>query len=90
MVFSVKASRRTIVPGVRCNRGQGTTGTIVWEYDPVTGLWESKTGFEGSARIEPVAFTIGDRAYVTTGRSGSYYFDDIWAFDPDDEYNEDD
>ncbi|MBN2519099.1 MAG: galactose oxidase [Bacteroidales bacterium] len=68
--------------------GQGSAGSEVWEYDPVTDLWEKKTSFEGSGRIEAVSFSIGNRAYVTTGRNGSYYFDDIWAFDPDDEYNE--
>ncbi len=70
--------------------GEGTAGSIVWEYDPVTDLWEQKTTFEGSGRIDAVAFVVGSRAYVTTGRNGSYYFDDLWAFDPDSEYNEDD
>jgi N-acetylneuraminic acid mutarotase len=68
--------------------GQGSTSSIVWEYDPVADLWEQKTSFEGVSRIEAVSFTIGNRAYLTTGRSSGYYFDDIWAFEPDSEYDE--
>jgi N-acetylneuraminic acid mutarotase len=70
--------------------GESTAGSIVWEYDPVTDLWVQKTSFEGSGRIEAVAFAIGNRGYITTGRSSSYYFDDIWAFDPSAEYDEND
>jgi photosystem II stability/assembly factor-like uncharacterized protein len=70
----------------------GEKGSIVgdiWEYDPGTDTWEEKTGFEGSARMEAVAFAIGNKGYVTTGRSSSYRFDDIWEFDPLLEYDED-
>ena len=67
--------------------GQGSAGIEVWEYDPVTDLWTKKTPFEGSARADAVAFCIGDRAYISTGRSSSYYFDDLWTFDPEAEYN---
>ncbi len=70
--------------------GEGSAGTIVWEYDPVMDLWEQKTAYEGSGRADAVAFAIGNRGYVATGRSSSYYFDDIWAFDPAAEYNEGD
>jgi hypothetical protein len=62
--------------------GKGTTGTSVWEYDPSTDLWTSRTGLEGSARMEAVGFAIGSYGYVTTGRSGSSYFDDAWGFEP--------
>jgi hypothetical protein len=62
--------------------GKGTTGTSVWEYDPSTDLWASRTGLEGSARMEAVGFALGNYGYVTAGRSGSYYFDDLWGFEP--------
>lgn len=71
----------------------GSTSSVTsstWEYDPVTDLWEPKTNFEGAGRTEAVAFGIGDYGYIATGRSGSYYLDDIWRFEPfanyDDEY----
>ncbi len=69
----------------------GTYGSMildVWEWDPTTDLWELKTKFEGSSRTEAVSFIIGDRAFVTTGKNSSYYFDDLWEFKPFDEYNE--
>jgi len=62
--------------------GAGSAGTAVWAYDPVSDLWEQKTSLEASARIEAVCFAVGDRGYLLTGRSGSYYFDDIWGFEP--------
>ena len=70
--------------------GEGSAGNTVWEYDPVNDLWKQKTSFEGTGRVDAVVFVIGERAYITTGNSSSYYFDDIWGFDPDGEYNEDD
>ena len=70
--------------------GGQTTGVEVWEYDPGTDLWIEKTNFEGTIRSDAVGFAIGSRGYVTTGKSASYYFDDIWAFDPDAEYNKND
>lgn len=70
--------------------GEGTAGNKVWEYDQAKDLWAEKTSFEGSGRIQAVAFSIGDRGYVTTGSNGSTFFDDIWAFDPNAEYDEED
>jgi hypothetical protein len=62
--------------------GSGTTGDGVWEYDPSTDLWQQKTSFEGSPRMEAVGFVLGTNAYVTIGRDGSYYFEDLWGFGP--------
>ncbi len=60
----------------------------VWEYNPVTDLWEEKTSLEGTGRIDAVGFSVNNRGFITTGRSSSYYFDDIWEFKPDDVYDE--
>ena len=68
--------------------GGQTTGTDVWEYDPVTDLWNEKTSFEGTTRSDAVGFAIDNRGYVATGKSSSYYFDDIWGFDPNADYKE--
>ena len=68
--------------------GSGTIGTTVWEYNSLTDLWVLKTSFEGAARIDAVAFSIDAVGYVATGRSSSYYFDDIWLFEPQSEYDE--
>lgn len=75
----------------------GSTGSMVsntWEYDPQTDLWVEKTSIEFAARTEALGFAATDKngikkGYVTTGRSSSYYFDDIWCFDPNEEYDED-
>ncbi|HZK95181.1 MAG TPA: kelch repeat-containing protein [Prolixibacteraceae bacterium] len=61
-----------------------------WEYDPTADTWTNKTAFEGSARQDAVSFVVNSRAYVASGRSGSYYFDDIWEFKPNDEVDTDD
>jgi hypothetical protein len=68
--------------------GGQSTGIKAWEYNPVTDLWTEKTSLEGSARADAVGFTIGNLGYITTGKSGSYYFDDLWSFYPDDTYDE--
>lgn len=70
--------------------GGQTTGVIVWEYDPLNDLWIEKTSFEGSSRADAVGFAIGNLGYLTTGKSGSYYFDDLWSFDPETAYVEND
>ncbi len=70
--------------------GKGTVSGDVWAYDPVTDLWEKKTGLEGTTRIEAVAFALSNKGYVLTGRNLSYYFDDVWCFYPDAEYNKND
>jgi len=59
-----------------------------WQYNPTTDLWDQYTDFEGTTRTEAVGFGIGNYGYVTTGRSNSYYLDDIWKFDPSVEYDE--
>ena len=68
--------------------GKSSTGGDVWEYNPSTDLWEEKTALEGAFRTEAVAFTINDIGFVTTGRNSSYYFDDVWRFEPVAEYDE--
>ncbi|WP_163711893.1 Kelch repeat-containing protein [Mangrovibacterium lignilyticum] len=68
--------------------GKNTSGSTVWEYNPSTDLWVEKTSFEGSARYNAVAFTINDKGFLTTGQNSSYYFDDIWRFDANAEYDE--
>jgi N-acetylneuraminic acid mutarotase len=62
--------------------GQGSAGSDVWEYNPISDLWQQKTSLEASGRMEALGFSIGDLGYVVTGRNGSYYFDDIWGFQP--------
>lgn len=60
----------------------------VWEYEPVSDTWTSKTAFEGVAREDAIGFAVGSYGYVTTGRSLSLRFDDIWMFDPLEEADE--
>lgn len=70
--------------------GENYVSSNVWEYDPTTDLWAEKTDLEGAERTEATAFVVNNRAFLTTGRSSSYYFDDIWEFLPDDDYDEND
>ena len=68
----------------------GAITTESWSYDPTTDTWDELPVFEGSARQNASAFTFDDKAFVLMGRSGSYYFDDVWEFRPDEYENEDD
>jgi len=76
VVFSISGK------GYLVTGGKSTTGYYVWEYDPLSDLWEQKTSLEASARLQSVGFSIGDIGYITTGKNSSYYFDDLWGFDP--------
>jgi predicted porin len=86
LMMCINLSRFSIgTKGYLATGGQ-TTGVECWEYNPGTDVWIEKTSFEGTIRSDAVGFTIGNRGYVVTGRSGSFYFDDIWALDPDATY----
>lgn len=67
----------------------GATGTI-WEYNPLTDVWEEITAFEGTARQDAIAFSNESRAFVAMGRSGTLYLDDIYEVFPQDEYDDED
>ncbi len=64
--------------------------TNVWKYYPETDLWENVAKFKGTHRQNAVGFSNGEMGFVTTGKSSSYYLDDIWEINPyeydDDEY----
>lgn len=71
----------------------GNRGSIlssVWAYNPRSDTWEQKTELEGAARDDLIGFTVGGRSFVALGKNGSSYFDDIWEFFPNEEYDEDD
>ncbi|HYH55161.1 MAG TPA: kelch repeat-containing protein, partial [Anseongella sp.] len=64
--------------------GGATPGTLgdLWEYDPSSDTWEQLEYLEGSARQGAAGFAVGGRGYITTGRSSSLRFDDLWELDP--------
>ena len=68
----------------------GSINTNAWEYSPATDTWEELPVFEGSARQNASTFTFETKAFVLMGRSGTYYFDDVWEFKPYELENEDD
>jgi N-acetylneuraminic acid mutarotase len=72
-----------------CGSRSGIIGTT-WEYDIANDTWKEKTGFEGPAREGAISFYLNNRGYLTTGSSGSYRFDDLWEFFPDNEQDDND
>lgn len=61
----------------------GENSKSIWQYNPLTDLWEEKTALEGSVRTDAVGFSVGEsRGYVMLGRVGTSYFDDLWEFKP--------
>jgi len=67
-----------------------STLSDVWQYDFANDTWTELSSFEGSARTNAAAFTVGGKAIVATGQTGSYYLDDVWEFKPYEEVDEDD
>lgn len=54
-----------------------------WEYDPATNSWTQKASFPLGPRMHPTSFTIGNYAYVATGRDAAYIEQpDLWRYDP--------
>ncbi len=54
-----------------------------WEYDPASNTWTQKANFGGGLRYHAISFTVGNKAYVGTGRdAGNVYSNDIWEYDP--------
>ncbi len=64
----------------------GSANLETWEWDPMTNRWKQKTDFEGASRYGAIAFSLNDVGYVMTGGNGSYSFDDMWYFEPYEEY----
>ena len=62
----------------------------IWQYDFAKDTWTELSDFEGSARTSAVAFTVGDKAIMATGQTGSYYLDDVWEWRPYEESDTDD
>jgi N-acetylneuraminic acid mutarotase len=69
---------------------KGGLSSHTWEYDPLVDVWAKKRDFEGVARNGACAFTLGGKGYVLAGRTSSLPLDDIYRFEPDAEYNEND
>jgi N-acetylneuraminic acid mutarotase len=63
----------------------GSITSATWEYNPATDIWTEKTGFEGTGRTGAVGFTLNNRGFVLTGRSGSTIMDNVYEFLPGNE-----
>lgn len=74
---------------IACGEYVGSLSNV-YEYNPSSEDWEEKTGFELYARRDPIAFSNGERAFVSLGRNGTLYLDDQMEFFPDDEQDDDD
>ncbi|MGC4038012.1 MAG: kelch repeat-containing protein [Chitinophagaceae bacterium] len=77
----------TFIMGAYAYLTTGTSGslsTTTWRYDPSQDQWLQKTAFEGAAREGALAFSLSDRGFVITGKSGSLVFDNAFEFHPDD------
>lgn len=66
----------------------GENSSIVsaaWQYDPANDTWAQKTDFEGTGRSGAVGFTLNNRGFILTGRSGSLTMDNMYELLPNDE-----
>lgn len=64
------------------NAIQNTLFDDFWEYDPASNTWTQKANFGGGLRYHTISFTIGNKAYVGTGRDqNNTYRNDLWEYD---------
>ncbi len=67
----------------------GGFSSDTFSYDPATNRWSDDwTDFEGTSRADAVAFVINNKGYIVCGQSAGLRHDDIWGFEPDQEYEE--
>ncbi len=80
-----------------CGSSSGLSAqSAVWEYIPFIGreqrgIWTKVASFEGSLRYSAVGFAYNEVGYVMCGQSGTgstSYYDDVWSFDPTEDYDE--
>jgi N-acetylneuraminic acid mutarotase len=68
----------------------GSLNSRTWEYDPASDTWDEKTAFSGTARTGAIGFTLKNRGYVVSGRSGTAPFDNMYELQPGAEDDDDD
>ena len=86
----IRSNAAAFVIGNYAYLSTGENGSYIsktWRYDFANDLWVRRTAFEGSARTGAVGFAVQGRGYITTGRSSSTYFDDVYEFRPDEDYS---
>lgn len=66
----------------------GSASSAVYEFNPLTGFWDTKTSCEGADRYLAIAFSINNRGFLGLGQNSSRRWDDFWEFFPDNEYDD--
>ncbi len=82
---SVRASAMSFSIGTRGFICMGTNGGFLddlWEYNPYSDSWSVRAPYGGSSRKSGVAFTIGGKAYVGTGKGYSGKKASFWEYTP--------
>ncbi|MEL6356095.1 MAG: tail fiber domain-containing protein, partial [Bacteroidota bacterium] len=79
----------TIANKAYIGTGNSSSGRLkdFWVFDPAQPLgaqWAALPALPAAfvAREDAVVFTIGNKAYIGTGRAGSVVLKDFWEFDP--------
>lgn len=56
----------------------------MYEYDGTFDTWTEKSAFPGNWRTQSVAFQIGLKVYLGTGKDtgNAIYYDDFWEYEP--------
>jgi N-acetylneuraminic acid mutarotase len=68
----------------------GSMNSRTWEYNPGDDTWTEKTVFSGTARTGAIGFTLNNRGFIMSGRSGTNPFDNMYEFQPSADDNDDD
>ena len=94
-IFEPKASLNTVYPRWRGvvftidnkihitggEKGGGTLTNENWQYSISSNNWLQVSDFIGEERIFPAVFSIGNYAYVGTGRGIGQFFNDFYRYD---------
>ncbi|MBK7970152.1 MAG: T9SS type A sorting domain-containing protein [Bacteroidetes bacterium] len=72
--------------GTKCYVGGGSPNTAnayFWEFNSVTNAWTQKANVPVQGRLQPVAFSIGNKGYLGMGQgTNPISNNDIWEYNP--------
>ncbi len=71
-----------LASGTTCSNSVSTNNVVTAIVENTTANdWNRTVDFMGAARSGATSFTIGNKAYLGTGKDATNYYNDFWVFD---------
>jgi hypothetical protein len=71
-----------LASGTTCSNAVSSNNSVTAIVENTSSNdWNRTVDFLGAARSGAASFTLGNKAYLGTGKNGSTYYNDFWVFD---------